>query len=273
MSEHKNVHAALAAVMADIDGFVAKKKSDQLNYSFASESDIIAAVRPAMTRHGVVVYPAGIRDMQMSVETVDKKGNDGKVFGTSTITRVTALFSFTFAHGASDSMFSVEVIGEGKDTSDKACNKAMTAAFKYALRQTLMIETGEGEPKPKQRPAQAPGAQKLDWDTRPKKADVLIPFLRRAISQEPLPNQHTEMNADRRQKLGMQLARVFGNIDENRHAFMEVVTGKDSITKLTVAEGSILYFWAKDVDAAQHEASDVLASLDDLRKKFAPTGS
>ena len=29
------------------------------------------------------------------------------------------------------------------DTGDKDSNKAMTAAFKYALRQTLMIETGD----------------------------------------------------------------------------------------------------------------------------------
>ena len=33
--------------------------------------------------------------------------------------------------------------GEGSDTGDKASNKALTGAYKYALRQTFCIETGD----------------------------------------------------------------------------------------------------------------------------------
>jgi hypothetical protein len=37
----------------------------------------------------------------------------------------------------------VTAVGEGTDYGDKSCNKSMTVGLKYALRQTLLIETGD----------------------------------------------------------------------------------------------------------------------------------
>jgi hypothetical protein len=37
----------------------------------------------------------------------------------------------------------IQTLGEGSDTGDKTLNKCMTAAYKYAIRQTLMISTGD----------------------------------------------------------------------------------------------------------------------------------
>jgi hypothetical protein len=139
---HANVYAALAAVMTDIDGYVKKKKSDKLSYTFAGVDDIIAAVRPALVEHGVIVYPSGVRDLVSAVAANDK--------GTL-MTSVSAIFAFTFAHGDSNTFFVAEVTGEGRDSSDKAHNKALTAAYKYAIKQTLMIETGDGERPQKRR--------------------------------------------------------------------------------------------------------------------------
>jgi hypothetical protein len=134
---HANVHIALSAVMADIDGIVVqKKKSEGLNYAFASIDDMIAVIRPALTKHGIVVYPSGVSDLSRTVEP-NAKGTP--------MTNVSALFSFTFAHGESETHMIAQVPGEGRDSSDKAHNKALTAAYKYALKQTLMIETGDAE--------------------------------------------------------------------------------------------------------------------------------
>lgn len=120
--------------MADIDGYVQKKKTDKLQYSFVSVDDIIAAIRPALVAHGVAIYPCGVRDLLCTSEKNDK--------GT-TMTTVSGLFAFTFAHGDSGTTAVAEVASEGKDSGDKAHNKAMTAAYKYVLKQTFMIETGD----------------------------------------------------------------------------------------------------------------------------------
>jgi hypothetical protein len=140
---HGNIHIALSAVMADIDGVVVqKKKSEGLNYAFASIDDMIAVIRPALTKHGIVVYPSGVTDMTRIAEP-NSKG--------TIMTTVSALFSFTFAHGESETHMIAQVPGEGRDSSDKAHNKALTAAYKYALKQTLMIETGDAERPQKRR--------------------------------------------------------------------------------------------------------------------------
>lgn len=140
---HANIHIALSAVMAEIDGVVVqKKKSEGLNYAFASIDDMIAVIRPALTKHGIVVYPSGVSDMTRTVEP-NAKGTP--------MTNVSALFTFTFAHGESDTYAYAQVPGEGRDSSDKAHNKALTAAYKYALKQTLMIETGDAERPQKRR--------------------------------------------------------------------------------------------------------------------------
>lgn len=130
--QHSSIYAAISAVMNDIDGFVQKRKSDGLSYSFASETDIIAATRDAMNKHGVVIIPSGVRDLRTESKTSAK--------GTP-INHVIGWFTFTFAHG--DHTHLAEALGEAMDSSDKACNKAMTAAYKYVLRQTFMIETGD----------------------------------------------------------------------------------------------------------------------------------
>ena len=59
------------------------------------------------------------------------------------------------------SSITVQAVGEGADAGDKASYKAATGLYKYALRQTFCIETGddpdasqdeEREEQPKQRP-------------------------------------------------------------------------------------------------------------------------
>ena len=130
---HKNVYEAMNAVMQEV-GYVQKQKSANLNYSYAGEAALIAAIRPAMVAQGIVVHPAGLREL-----TTDQFNN---AKGTL-MTRVTGIFAFTFYHGETETGFTVEVAGEGVDSGDKAANKAMTAAYKYALRQSLMIETGD----------------------------------------------------------------------------------------------------------------------------------
>lgn len=133
MNEHQNIFAALNAVMQEVT-LVHKQSSDGLKYTYLGEAALISAVRPALVKHGIVVLPAQIRDLRTEVFATSK--------GTP-MNRTVGVFSYTFVHGESDTSFTVEVLGEGMDTGDKSANKAMTGAYKYALRQALMIESGE----------------------------------------------------------------------------------------------------------------------------------
>ncbi|TET84640.1 MAG: hypothetical protein E3J37_03405 [Anaerolineales bacterium] len=133
MSEIKNVHEAINFVMEKV-GYVQKETSKKLSYSFAGESAFIRAIRPHMVEVGLFVYPSSMIDLPAEPFT-SRAGN---------VINITKLaMTYCFHHAPSETKFFVNVIGKGMDSGDKDANKAMTAAFKYALRQTLMIETGD----------------------------------------------------------------------------------------------------------------------------------
>lgn len=100
------------------------------NYSFRGIEQFYAAVHPALVKHGVFCVPQLIETINETHEKEDFK----KTF------RVLLKINHKFY--AEDGSF-VEVItmGEGVDTSDKAANKAMTAAMKYAFIELFSIPT------------------------------------------------------------------------------------------------------------------------------------
>lgn len=133
-TEHKTIFEAISAIYGSINGYVQKTKSDGLRYSFASEADLIAKLRPAMVEHGVSISVREYRDVERTVVTT-AKGSSMNVCLLKAIVR--------FTHASSGTFIDVEALGEGADSGDKAGNKAMTCAYKYALRQTFCIETGD----------------------------------------------------------------------------------------------------------------------------------
>ena len=130
--EPKNVHEAINMVMGRV-GYV-QKETKGLPYSFASESAFIKAVRPHLVDVGLVVYQSDVELIERN-EFTSKKGAAG--------INILAKFTWTWVHTISETSIQVTSIGEAADYGDKAANKAMTAAMKYNLRQTLVIETGD----------------------------------------------------------------------------------------------------------------------------------
>lgn len=131
--ELKNVHEAINQVMGRV-GYVQKEESDKLKYTFASEPAFIRAVRPHLVDVGLVVYQSGVKMLERN-EFTSTRGAQG----------INILFAFewTWVHVTSETSITVTSIGEGTDYGDKAANKAMTAAMKYNMRQTLVLETGD----------------------------------------------------------------------------------------------------------------------------------
>lgn len=124
--------AAIAAVMQDV-GFVHKGGENEFHgYKYATESDTIAALRPALLKHRLVVLPT-----MDDVATVDDNGNTHIVM------------HYRLFHVPSGEQLSIRIPASGNDRSrsgavgDKGVYKAMTGAMKYMLRQTFMLETGD----------------------------------------------------------------------------------------------------------------------------------
>lgn len=133
MIEHKNIHEAINAVMEEV-GYVKKQKSQDVKYTFAGEAALIAALRPAMVEHGIYMHVSKIENVSREHLTT-KSGTQMVNTLTTGIVRFTHAQSGTFVDSWST--------GEGFDSGDKSANKAMTGLYKYAMRQTFCIETGD----------------------------------------------------------------------------------------------------------------------------------
>jgi hypothetical protein len=157
------IFARMAAVMADI-GAVGKDRQAPAaagGYAFRGIDDMYNAVQPAMVKNGVFCTPQLVRETVEKVQTAQGKPS----------IHVVVVVDHVF-HAPDGSNVTTTTIGEALDLSDKAANKAMSAAFKYALMQTFCIpveggsvdseqdhhEIGSG-PAPAARPAAAAPAK------------------------------------------------------------------------------------------------------------------
>ena len=96
------------------------------------------ALHPLLAKHKVFMAPTVLS--RASEDRATKNGG--------ALQRVTLSVEYRFFH-ADGSSISCTVMGEGRDTSDKATNKAMASAHKYALLQTFCIPTediGQDDP-------------------------------------------------------------------------------------------------------------------------------
>lgn len=129
----KDVHAAILEVMGHV-GYVQKEKTTGLNYSFAGEAALIEKLRPEMIKAGLIAVP-------VKAEILESTAYDTRNGGKMRLVRTRQVFRF--AHPESGTHLDVEVLGEGADAGDKSVPKSLTIGFKYALRQTFCIETGD----------------------------------------------------------------------------------------------------------------------------------
>lgn len=103
-------------------------------YKFRGIDDVFNTISPLLAEHKLCILPRVIsRDC---VERVSQRG--------SALFYVTLEVEFDFISAEDGSKHIVRTFGEAMDTGDKATNKAMSAAYKYAAIQTFAIPT-EGD--------------------------------------------------------------------------------------------------------------------------------
>jgi len=131
------VYKAINAVQTALaKSGIAKDRINQqgASYKFRGIDDVYNAISPLLGEHGLCILPRMIsRDLQ------ERLTAQGKA-----IFYVTIEAEFDFVSAEDGSCHVVRTFGEAMDMSDKATNKAMSAAYKYACLQAFAIPT-EGD--------------------------------------------------------------------------------------------------------------------------------
>ena len=157
--EEKKIYQAINSIMKEIGAIGKNQKNQQQNFMFRGIDAVMNAISPALIKYKVFVVPEVLEQTREERQT--KTG--------SNLIYSVCKMKYTF-YAEDGSFVEAVVVGEGMDSGDKATNKAMSIAFKYACFQVFCIPTEEMkdpdeechevEPKKKQKSESAAVADK-----------------------------------------------------------------------------------------------------------------
>lgn len=130
--ETKLINKAMIGVMREVKGIGKDSVNQQQKFRFRGIDTIYNELHGLMSKHGIITMP----------EVLSERGEERQTRnGATLIYRIlTIRYNFIAEDGSS---VSCVTIGEGMDSGDKASNKAMSVAHKYALLQCFMIPTDD----------------------------------------------------------------------------------------------------------------------------------
>lgn len=139
-----NIYEKLSAITSEIST-VAKNLTvgeGRSSYKAVGEGDVLAAVKPIEAKYKVYSYPVNRRIVSEDIIT-NKSTYNGQEKETSKLfMRIETTYRFVNTE-APDEYVDITTYGDGVDSQDKACGKAMTYADKYALLKAYKIRTGD----------------------------------------------------------------------------------------------------------------------------------
>lgn len=159
MADEK-IYSAICAVMEDI-GAVGKNDINKTQgFRYRGIDAVMNALSPAMIKHKVFCVPELLE--QTREERQSAKGN----------TLIYSICRMRYHFYTTDgSSVEAVTVGEGMDSGDKATNKAMAIAFKYACFQTFCIPTEELMDDPDRESPEVKGRKKAAQKPVQKKGD------------------------------------------------------------------------------------------------------
>jgi hypothetical protein len=131
--DSKKVYQAINFVQADLcDSGIAKlSRNSSQGYNFRGIDDVYNALSPLLAKHGLCILP---RMISRTCDEVPTKSGGSMRY-------VVVEAEFDFVSSEDGSTHTVKTFGEAMDSADKATNKAMSAAYKYAAFQAFSIPT------------------------------------------------------------------------------------------------------------------------------------
>ena len=148
------VYEAILGVMEELGhaGIGKDRRNKDQGFNFRGIEDVLNALTPLLVKHKLVILPR-YKTHESVVRQSQKGGYLNDVFMSA---------EFDFVSAVDGSRHTVTTYGQGMDSADKATNKAMSGAFKYAAFFAFCVPTegviDEGDfetPTPK-----APGPKK-----------------------------------------------------------------------------------------------------------------
>ena len=132
MSVYKSINKVQEALAKS--GISKANRNAQQGYNFRGIDDVFNALSPLLAEHGLCILPRCTE--RVCNERINSKG--------TALFYVTVRCEFDFVCAEDGSTHTIATYGEAMDSGDKATNKAMSAAYKYAAIQAFAIPT-EGD--------------------------------------------------------------------------------------------------------------------------------
>lgn len=127
-----SIYAAISAIMDEIPAIGKTQKNTQQGFMYRGIDVVMNVLQPLLAKHKVFVVP-DVMSQTREERTTQKGAN-------LIYSIVHVKYTFYAEDGSS---VTASVIGEGMDSGDKATNKALAIAFKYACFQVFCIPTEE----------------------------------------------------------------------------------------------------------------------------------
>lgn len=137
--DYAKLFEKMRLIMADIGAVKKTGKHPTQGYAFVESDNIVASVRDAMVAHKIV-FMASVLDCQLNETVVETKSGGQRVD-----TRAIVRMEMTLLDCETGCVMTAQMVNMAVDTSDKAVNKAITAAKKYWLLTTFMMSTKEDD--------------------------------------------------------------------------------------------------------------------------------
>ena len=127
-----NIYEAISRCMEEIGAVGKDAVNKQQGFKYRGIDAVMNAINPALVKNHIFIVPEVLEQQRQERTT-----NKGAVLIYS-ICRI----KYTF-YAEDGSSIEAITVGEGMDSGDKATNKAMAIAFKYACFQVFCIPTDE----------------------------------------------------------------------------------------------------------------------------------
>lgn len=126
----QNIYQSIAGIMTEVPSIGKDKVNTQQRFKYRGIDDVMNALQPLLAKYRVFIVPE-ILEQKREERTTKTGGN-----------LIYSICRIKYKFYAEDgSSIEAVTIGEGMDSGDKATNKAMAIAMKYALFQVFCIPT------------------------------------------------------------------------------------------------------------------------------------
>jgi hypothetical protein len=129
------IYKKMTEVMRDIGSVGKDQKNQAQGFKFRGIDQFVNALNPALIKHGVFIAPRCVSEQHELKEVTRGSGKQG------VDKHVTILMEYDFFAEDGSKVTIGPIPAEGLDSGDKATNKALSGALKYALIQTFSVPT------------------------------------------------------------------------------------------------------------------------------------